>query len=86
MACQKSKILVLDARRTAQQPKSNYIKSNQTNPVQYKQPYLESDQITSNQVILSSIQSKSNQTKQNKIVLGDTPSNRDYLFFWGPHV
>ena len=62
--------------------KSNYIKSNQTNPIQYKQLYFESDQIKSNQVILSSIQSKSSQTKQNKIVLGDTPSNRDYLFFW----
>ena len=66
--------------------KSNYIKSNQTNPIQYKQLYLESDQIKSNQVILSSIQSKSSQTKQNKIVLGDTPSNRDYLFFVDPYV
>ena len=78
--------MVLDARRTEQQneTKSKYIKSNQTNPVQYKQLYLESDQNKSNQGILSSIQSKSNQTKQNKIVLGDTPSNRDYLFFFGP--
>ena len=80
--------MVLDARRTEQQneTKSKYIKSNQTNPVQYKQLYLESDQNKSNQGILSSIQSKSNQTKQNKIKLGDTPSNRDYLFFVGPYV
>ena len=80
--------MVLDARRTEQQneTKSKYIKSNQTNPVQYKQLYLESDQNKSNQGILSSIQSKSNQTKQNKIKLGDTPSNGDYLFFVGPYV
>ena len=80
--------MVLDARRTEQQneTKSKYIKSNQTNPVQYKQLYLESDQNKSNQGILSSIQSKSNQTKQNKIKLGDTPSNRDYLVFVGPCV
>ena len=78
--------MVLDARRTEQQneTKSKYIKSNQTNPLQYKQLYLESDQNKSNQGILSSIQSKSNQTKQNKIKLGDTPSNRDYLFFFRP--
>ena len=78
--------MVLDARRTEQQneTKSKYIKSNQTNPVQYKQLYLESDQNKSNQGILSSIQSKSNQTKQNKIKLGDTPSNRDYFFWGGP--
>ena len=66
--------------------KSKYIKSNQSNPIQYKQLYLESDQNKSNQGILSSIQSKSNQTKQNKIKLGDTPSNRDYLFFVDPYV
>ena len=80
---------MLDARRTEQQneTKSKYITSNQIKQIQINtNNFTLSDQNKSNQGILSSIQSKSNQRKQNKIKLGDTPSNRDYLFFVGPYV
>ena len=46
--------------------KSNYIKSNQANPIQYKKLYLESDQVKSNQVQISHTQFNPIQIESNK--------------------